>query len=377
MKQFTDKLPSGLILIIKAIMKVIYAFMKILVKQKNNRVLFMSRQANELSIDFRLLKKNIEQNHSEVEIRYICKRFDDSGKNKITFAVSMIKSMYYLATAKVCVIDAYIPTISILKHKKSLVVIQMWHSIGKIKQSGYQTLGKEGGRDKIKAQLLDMHKNYDYVIAGGSAWNEFYCKSFNIAEDKIINIGLPRIDYLLSTKESNKKKFYKYYPEFTEKIIVLYAPTFRRDFEVNYEDLKRCFSDDRFAFIVKKHSNQQSKIKFNDVTCSNLSTLEVLSACDYLITDYSAIAIEGAVLDKKTLYYVPDYDKYMNTNGLNIDPLKEMPSISFKNAKSVFEVIENDSYNIKEFNGYKKKYLPKELGKSTEKLTALILANLG
>ena len=221
MKQFTDKLPSGLILIIKAIMKVIYAFMKILVKQKNNRVLFMSRQANELSIDFRLLKNNIEQNHSEVEIRYICKRFDDSGKNKITFAVSMIKSMYYLATAKVCVIDAYIPTISILKHKKSLVVIQMWHSIGKIKQSGYQTLGKEGGRDKIKAQLLDMHKNYDYVIAGGSAWNEFYCKSFNIAEDKIINIGLPRIDYLLSTKESNKKKFYKYYPEFTEKIIVL------------------------------------------------------------------------------------------------------------------------------------------------------------
>lgn len=93
-----------------------------------------------------------------MEIKYICKRFDDSGKNKIAFAVSLIKSMYYLASAKVCVVDAYIPTVSILKHKKRLVIIQMWHSIGKIKQSGYQTLGKEGGRDKTKAQLLDMHK---------------------------------------------------------------------------------------------------------------------------------------------------------------------------------------------------------------------------
>lgn len=83
------------------------------------------------------------------------------------------------------------------------------------------------------------------------------------------------------------------------------------------------------------------------------------------------------MLDKKTLYYVPDYDNYMNANGLNIDPLNEMPSISFRNAESLFKVIESDNYNIKEFSEYKKKYLPKELGKSTEKLVALILSNLG
>lgn len=75
--------------------------------------------------------------------------------------------------------------------KKSLTVIQMWHALGKIKQSGYQTLGKASGRGAEMAHLLKMHENYDYIIAGGKAWNPFYEKSFNQPQDKLVNCGLP------------------------------------------------------------------------------------------------------------------------------------------------------------------------------------------
>ena len=48
--------------------------------------------------------------------------------------------MYHLATASVCVLDAYWPAISLLHHKKSLTVIQMWHALGKIKPVSYTHL---------------------------------------------------------------------------------------------------------------------------------------------------------------------------------------------------------------------------------------------
>ena len=54
-----------------------------------------------------------------------------------------------------------------------------------------------------------------------------------------------------------------------------------------------------------------------------------------------------------------------------------MPSSSFKNAENVIDIILNNKYNIEEFENYKRKYLPEELGTSTEKIARLILSKLG
>jgi CDP-ribitol ribitolphosphotransferase len=113
---------------------------------------------------------------------------DDSKKGLLRFGFNTLASMYHLATAKVCVLDAYWPVVSMLRHKKGLTVIQMWHALGKIKQSGYQTLDKESGRSKELSHLLCMHKNYDYIIAGGKARNPYYVASFGTTEDKLVNI---------------------------------------------------------------------------------------------------------------------------------------------------------------------------------------------
>ena len=60
----------------------------------------------------------------------------------------------------------------------------------------------------INKYLLSEDKrleNYDYIIAGGKAWNPYYCQSFHTTEDKLVNCGLPRIDHLLQTAEANRK----------------------------------------------------------------------------------------------------------------------------------------------------------------------------
>jgi len=360
----------------KLFLKIIYAILK-LFPIKDNKVLFLSRQSNDLSLDFCMLKNELFKQNPNIEVVTILNRVDDSKKGLFKFFIDTLKSMYYLATVRVCVLDAYWPAVSILNHKKDLTVIQMWHALGKIKQSGYQTIGKESGRSVKISKLLCMHKNYDIIIAGGSAWNPYYVKSFNTTEDKLVNIGLPRIDYLINVEEENKRKALEHYPQFKNKEVILYAPTFRRNIASNWEDLINQIDFNKYALIIKGHPNQQIKINNSNVfTCPEFTAVSLLAVCDYLITDYSAIALEGAILNKKTYYYLHDYEEYVSKNGLNVDPFKSMPGCTFKDAKELIKDLESGNYNIKALEEYRKKYLPKELGTSTEKLANIIINKL-
>jgi CDP-ribitol ribitolphosphotransferase len=293
------------------------------------------------------------------------------------FAWDTLRSMGHLATARVCVLDAYWPAVSLLHHKKSLTVIQMWHAIGKIKQSGYQTLDKESGRSKKTAEVLKMHRGYDMIIAGGKAFNSFYCASFDTTEDKLRNIGLPRIDFLLNTREVNRKKAFAAYPELSEKTVILYAPTFRRNIDLDWEPLLDGIDFSKYAFILKSHPNQQLSCHRPEVlSCPELSAVELLAVCDYLITDYSAIALEGAVLNKKTYYYLYDYEEYTTKNGINVNPFESMPGCAFKDGKALIKALMQEAYPQEVLDAYRKNYLPEGIGHCTENLARLVKENL-
>lgn len=359
-------------------LSIIYRFLKLLPVQKN-KVLFLSRQSNELTQDFEDTQKLLRKKKSDVKIITLCHRLEGGESGGLTaFAVSTLKSMYHMATSAVCVLDAYWPAVSILHHKKSLTVIQMWHALGKIKQSGYQTLGKASGRSAETAHLMKMHENYDYIIAGGKAWNPYYCLSFNTTEDKLVNCGLPRIDRLIETAESSRAKVMEAYPEFADKKVVLYAPTFRKNIELHWEELAdRLTAEENIAFIVKGHPNQQlSSANPRIYYCPEFKAVDLLSSCDYLVTDYSAIAIEGAVLSVPTYYFVYDYEEYRTKNGMNIDLFQVMPGCVFRKADELAETIIRGEYDFRVLEDYRKKYLPENLGTSTEQIVKLITDNM-
>lgn len=358
----------------KIAMGICYAPLKLL-PTNDNKVIFLSRQASEVNLDFRLLQHSLKKKKPEVKIVNICKRCD-TIKDYPVFAWCLLKSLYHIATAKVCVLDTYWPPISMLKHKKSLTVIQLWHAMGKIKQSGYQTLGKPGGRNKEVAMAMAMHKQYDIVIAGGKAWNPYYCGSFGVKEDVLLNCGLPRMDYMLQMEEKNRKKILEAYPELKEKTVLLYAPTFRRGWEAHWEQLAQEIDFDRYALILKSHPNQKlEKVADEIYTCDEFKAVDLLAICDYLITDYSAIAVEGAVLNKKTFYYVYDYDEYDEKNGLNINLFEEMPGCVFREAHKLSEALEQD-YPQERLDEYRKKYLPEHLGASTKTISNVIIEKM-
>lgn len=339
-----------------------------------NRVCFFSRQSDTLSIDFELLQRELRKTAPDMQIVTICQLFRDRRDGVLRFAVNQLRSLYYLAGARVCVLDAYWPAVSMFQHKSELQVIQIWHSIGKIKRSGYQTLGMKGGRDPRIARVMRMHHNYDIIISGGKAWDPYYCQAFHVSKESLRNYGLPRLDYLLGGKE-NRLEMERRYPQMRGKVVVLYAPTYRSHTCPPPTELIRLFRSEKYELICRFHPNQKFE-KGNAPVENNYkdeSTFALVRACDYLITDYSSLALEAAVIRKRTVYYMFDHDQYLEENGLNLDPMDMMPTCSFERAEDVFRLIDSGNYPDGELANYREQYLPENLGRSTEKIAALIV----
>ena len=358
-----------LIEIFKLFLKIIYFFMKLF--KTKNKIVYISRQSNEINIDFKLISDLIEKKDNSIKQVFLCKRMN----NPILYFFEILKQIYHLATSKVCVIDSYIIPVCILKHKKNLYILQIWHSIGKIKKSGYQSLDTPGGRSSKIAKAMCMHQNYDNIIAGSKAFAKFYEQGFNVKKDVLLHYGLPRIDYLIANEDNIRKRIYLKYPNLKNKKIVYYVPTFRKYEPYGIYELYDKYNPKDVIIIVRAHPTQKfdcdNKKLYN---IEGFSNVELLSVADYVITDYSSICLEAAIINKKVLFYTYDHDKYLSENGINLDFYNLYPSLSSKNINDIFKIITTDSYDDKKYQEFRKKYLPKDLGKSTEKIVNLILS---
>ena len=363
------------VILLRWVMNFVYFFMKLL-PTDGNKILFLSRQSDTPSEDFMSLSRRILDFKPDAKIVMITQRADSNPGSMLRFAGATLKSMHHLATARVCVLDSYWPAVSVLKHKKQLAVIQMWHAMGKIKKSGYQTLGKKFGRSYMIAEEMRMHHNYDVVIAGGRAFNPFYCASFGIDENILYNVGLPRMDDLRENVERSRELFYATYPQYRGKKIVLYAPTFRKGKVISANSIVRAFAPRKdTVLVVKYHPNQikSMEAQMEAEKCDEVPTSVVLSVADCVITDYSAIAIEAAVLDKPLYFYLFDYEDYLSHNGLNVNLPDELPQCVYTSAKALEKAIRTGHYDTGAYEEFREKYLPDMSGRATDKIANLII----
>lgn len=355
----------------------LYTLLKLVCRERAHRVLFLSRQGNSMQLDFQMIIDTLREHDEAVECVVICRRSDKGVRSRIRYSVAFMRSLYYLATSRVCVLNSYWPVVSLVTHRPTQLVVQVWHAAGKIKQSGYQTLDRAMGHSSVSARELRMHRGYDVVIAGAKAWNPFYCASFDISVDKIANVGLPRFDYLQWYGPLNRQRFYERYPFAKGKRIVFYAPTFREGIaESSAQVVRALTADEKNMVIFRRHPNQD-QLALGDrrvYRCPDFSSLQLLHVADYLITDYSAIAVEAASVGVKTLYYCFDIEGYLMRNGLNVDPRDIMPSCVYSDAQELAAALDQP-YPEEEFASYCERYVlsKADLGHSTERIANMVL----
>lgn len=374
---------AALIKLWKGLMRIIYFFIKL--APTKNKVTMISRQTDGDNLDFNLLADALRERQPATEIVILNKRFEQRLFKLIVSQLHMFRQMYHIATSSVVVLDSYAFAVSILNHKRELEVIQMWHALGSLKKFGYSILDKPEGRNSNLADIMDMHKHYDYVITSSKSANEHFKEAFDVSGEQIRVIGLPRIDFLLDQEMAGqlKRRFGEVYPAAVNgKANILYVPTNNKS-RAEEEELARRVDYGRYNFIVKLHDGRESlwvdgrRIVDRDV----FKGVELLHVSDYVITDYSAIVFEAALAQKPLYFYVPDYDEYMKSRGVYIPYWEEMPGVISRDSADIFRAIEADLWYPERIRAFAARYVTYRDGSVCQRLAdfigVLLLATTG
>lgn len=365
-----------------SILQIIYQCMKVL--PVKNKVTMISRQSDNISMDFRMISDSLQKKLPYIKVVFLCRTLDGgvnaSVKNKIKYGFHMFTQMYHMATSKVVLLDTYCITASLLKHRKELKIVQMWHSMGTMKLFGYTAVGSDEGSSNDIAECMHMHANYDYFIASSENYKKHLAAGFRCDEKKAFICPLPRYDLLRDGKfKANKQKeIYLRYPELRNVKKILYCPTFRKDesrMERALQDLIK-YLPEGFELIVKLHPLSQISITDKHVwTLKEFSTFDTLFIADYVISDYSCVVYEAGILKLPLCFYIFDFEQYGIKRGLAIDLKKEVEGVISEDPAIIMDAIKNDRFDMNKIQKFIKRYIT-DTDNATNKISDFLI-NIG
>ena len=286
-----------------------------------------------------------------------------------------------LATSKyVFLNDNFMPMAS-LKFSKETVITQLWHAEGAFKKFGLSA----PLTDEVREREKKCSEKLTYVICSSKNVVPIYAEAFGVDESKILPLGTPRIDSLLEKKDTGKLRaeFDKKHPECRGKKLILYAPTFRDDPETDKNIVKNidmeAFNRElggEYCLLIKLHPQIHSgePVKGTvDVTAGDINELTLIS--DLLITDYSSVCMDFALLSKPCIFFAFDLEEYEKERSFYFDYENYVPGTVARNFNAVIEAIKNprnDEENLRRFRDFNFDYIDCE---NTKRVAETILSN--
>lgn len=367
--------------------KILFSIFK-LFPINDKKVTFISYAGKNISGNPKAILQYVIENMSEkkcvVAVRDKKEKYNEyHGKNVKLVKCYGIGHIYNLATSKYWISNSHInPN---LKPKKDTIYLQTWHAAGAFKKFGLDII-EDRSRDKEDWIIDSTHWNK--LICSSDRVSDIYAAAFDVQKDIIVSTGLPRNDVLFDEKRVNQVRADFRIKYGIEKKIVLYAPTFRdgERFNLNMQlDILKKQLNEEYNILIKLHPNNSKELKISDeyrnfaynFTEYN-ETQELLMVADILITDYSSIIFDYAILKRPMIFYAYDLDKYKNeTRGFYYEYEEFVPGPIAYSTQEVISHIKNIEYDSKRYEN-KSYEFAKEFnypfdGKATERVAKLLL----
>ena len=270
-----------------------------------------------------------------------------------------------LATSKyVFLNDNFMPMAS-LNFSHEAVVTQLWHAEGAFKKFG---LSLPLSSDIVKRERKNGQK-LTYVICSSKNIAPVYAEAFGVDESKVLALGAPRIDSLMKKRDISamRESFDSLHPECKGKKLVLYAPTFRDDAKADSRLVDRidinAFNNElcgEYALLTKLHPQIHSDrtVPGVDVTGSNITELALI--CDILVTDYSSVCMDFALLSKPCIFFAFDLEEYQKERSFYYDYKSYVPGTVAESFAEVINAIKNpqsDGEKLRRFREFNFDYI--------------------
>jgi CDP-glycerol glycerophosphotransferase len=261
--------------------------------------------------------------------------------------------------------------------------LQTWHGIP-LKKMGY---------DEPGAPPPPQHPDrgvgaWDELVVPNRYFEETFVPAYRYSRG-LVRYGTPRNDALvdgsLGREEARRQLDLP-----LDSRVVLYAPTFRQDnraarvaveIPFDVEELFRNLGDNTYLLLRPHYLNRirvpvSSRHRTLDV--SQVEDVNVLyHAADVLVTDYSSVMFDFAVLRKPIIFYTWDYAEYLATRGTYFDLVDVGPGpfvTSTEALASALVTAEADRVRFAaKYDAFLQRYCGEEDGKASARAVAALL----
>ena len=306
-----------------------------------------------------------------------------------------LKWLYYMARARYWISNSRLP-IWIPKPKHTIYV-QTWHGtpLKKLALDIEEVQMPNVKTNQYKKTFIKESSRWDYLISPNAYSTEIFRRAFKY-EKEIIESGYPRNDYLIKNNNDkfiNVKKKELGIP--SNKKIILYAPTWRDDlfysvgrykFDLNLElDLMRKTLGEEYVLLLRMHYLIFEHLDVTDyegfvydfTDYEDIRDLYLIS--DVLITDYSSVFFDYAILKRPIIFYTFDIERYRSKiRGFYFDFEKLAPGpLVFTTEdiiKHIKEFEDKGFYLSKNNEMFLNKFFYLESGKSSQRVVERVFA---
>lgn len=215
-------------------------------------------------------------------------------------------------------------------------LIQLWHACGAFKKFAWSRVG---GNENIN--IHPGYRKYTNAIVSAEAIRENYAEAFDISLDRVGATGIPRTDIFFDQDYAcaARERLLQKYPVLQGKKVVLIAPTYRGTTldkatyafdQIDPWAIHEALGDDT-VLVFKWHPamirsmrerkpyDWEAMSSFALDATQERDINDFLLLADVLVTDYSSIIFEWALLDKPIIYHWFDVNEYIIGRGMYYD----------------------------------------------------------
>lgn len=203
--------------------------------------------------------------------------------------------------------------------KEGQTYLNTWHG------TPWKMIGKDvRGEPFIYGNMSRNFLQATHLLSSNAHTSEKLIHSYDIGglrHGTLIESGYPRIDITLNATEADKVALRKRLHIDGSKKVVLYAPTWRGSHgspELEAEEVAREVARLRQAdchLLFRGHTLSDSR-QLDSHVPDDITTNELLSVVDVLVTDYSSIWFDFLATGRPILFFLKDLEQYLAERGL-------------------------------------------------------------
>ena len=257
---------------------------------------------------------------------YHCVFFGKTEKDRPGQLLRLCRFFPAYARARAVFLTEVCPLVDGCRPRAGTQIVQLWHGCGALKKSGYSTAGLQWGTDAATYRWFPCHRFYTYACVSAPEVIPHYAQVYDCDPSILQPWGMPRTDFYFrpGIAQQCRRQVLEAFPEIGERKIVLYAPTFRGDSmdEARHDDVLNYSAmalalEDACALLLRPHPRARQTIPVPEpggvpfvFDAARLPIEALLCAADLVISDYSSLINEYALLGRPMLFYAYDLEQY-------------------------------------------------------------------